>query len=245
MTNLSLTCLRVNRTMRRNKVYIRWALPVWIILVAVLLLTSCAPESTHEPIMTTEPEPAVTASPVPVAPDVGEHPVNIQPDRPDDIWIVTEDEGDMPYVIVTPKPQWQRSGSPSDSMMLWNVSSLSKEIFELTNDVREQNGLNRLTYAEDLQDEADTRAYECSVQFSHTRPDGSSCHDIVTKDYYVTGENLILVDKPIASAENIMARWMLSKGHRDNILLPEFTELAVGVYEHRGTVYAAQIFLGE
>lgn len=231
MTNLSLTCLRVNRTMRRNKAYIRWALPVWIILVAVLLLTSCAPESTLEPIMTTEPEPAATASPIPSS----------------ETWNWYEDEDDMPYVIVTPKPQAPRpgSGKPFDYGASYSASSLAMEIFDLTNGVREENGLCRLAYAEDLQDAADTRAYECSIQFSHTRPDGSSCHDIVTKDYYVTGENLVLVDKPIATAENIMSRWMVSKGHRDNILLPEFTELAVGVYEHRGRIYAAQIFLGE
>ena len=92
------------------------------------------------------------------------------------------------------------------------VHPLAAELFDMTNDIRMSAGLGVLTYAYELQEQADTRAYECSVQFSHTRPDGSSCHDIVTKDYYVTGENLILVDKPIASAENIMARWMLSKG---------------------------------
>ena len=125
-----------------------------------------------------------------------------------------------------------------------SVSDLSRQIFELTNKERTSRGLSELTYAYDLQSAADTRAKEASVKFSHTRPDGTSCHDIVTKDYYVTGENLIMADKPIASAENLVAEWMNSEGHRYNILLPEFKELAVGVCEKDGVVYAAQIFCG-
>jgi len=41
-----------------------------------------------------------------------------------------------------------------------------------------------------------------------------------------------------------MNSWMNSKSHRDNILLKDFTEMAIGVYEKDGVVYATQIFLG-
>ena len=126
----------------------------------------------------------------------------------------------------------------------WLDVMSAKQIFDLTNRKRAANGLNELTYAYDLQNAADVRAREASVSFSHTRPDGTSCHDIVTKDYYVTGENLIMADKPIATADNFIAEWMNSEGHRYNILLPEYKELAVGVYEKDGVVYACQIFLG-
>lgn len=135
-------------------------------------------------------------------------------------------------------------GYNTESVVTANVSSLGKQIFDLTNKERTAQGLKELSYAYDLQSAADTRAREASTLFSHTRPDGTSCHDIVTKDYYVTGENLIMADKPIATAENLVAEWMNSEGHRHNILLGEYTELAVGVYEKDGVVYACQIFLG-
>ena len=135
-------------------------------------------------------------------------------------------------------------GYNTDAVTTTAVSNLAQQIFDLTNAERTSRGLNALSYSYDLQEAANTRAREASVKFSHTRPNGQSCHDIVTKDYNVTGENLIMADKPIATAENLVAEWMSSEGHRYNILLPEFTELAVGVYESGGVVYACQIFLG-
>ena len=125
------------------------------------------------------------------------------------------------------------------------VHPLAAELFDLTNQERIDAGLNTLTYAYDLQEAADARAYECSVQFSHTRPNGKPCHSVVDQyDYYVTGENLLKADAPLAVPEVMMSKWMLSEGHRENILLPDFTRLAIGICEKKGVVYAAQIFLG-
>jgi uncharacterized protein YkwD len=125
-----------------------------------------------------------------------------------------------------------------------SLDYLAESIFFLTNQERVNAGLKPLGYAYALQDEADTRAREASVMFSHTRPNGQSCHDIVPQTYAVTGENLILANKPIATAENLVASWMGSEGHRYNILLKDFTGLAVGVCEKDGVVYACQIFVG-
>ena len=123
--------------------------------------------------------------------------------------------------------------------------SLATEIFKLTNAARQDNGLSELTYNSDLQEAANIRAKEASEMFSHTRPDGSSCHSVVEDfDYYVAGENLILAEKHIASAKRMMEEWMNSEGHRHNILLKDFTSMAVGVYEKDGYVFAAQIFIG-
>ena len=122
---------------------------------------------------------------------------------------------------------------------------LTEQIFTLTNKERKNEGLKELRYNKNLQEAADTRAKECAETFSHTRPDGSSCHTIVADmDYQVTGENLVKADTPIATANVLMEAWMNSKGHRENILLPEFTSMAVGTYEKNGTTYAVQIFLG-
>lgn len=203
-----------------------WVLSM-VLTALVLILTSCSTIATPA---ATSPEPtqeAVAVSTPKPEPEPAETPI--------------------PYTIVTPTPPlvlpYGYPGTYVDPSH--NTISLSREIFNLTNQVRAQNGLSELTYADDLQDAADVRAYECSITFSHTRPDGSSCHSIVEEmDYYVTGENLVMVDRPIAIPEIIMSKWMTSEGHRANILLPEFTKLAVGVYEKNGVVYAAQIFMG-
>lgn len=123
-------------------------------------------------------------------------------------------------------------------------NELAKQIFELTNAERKKAGLNKLTYNFDLQESADLRAKESATLFDHTRPNGESCYSVFNVDYNVAGENLIKADKPIATAENLMKSWMESEGHRANILLPEFTSIAIGVYEKDDVIYASQLFVG-
>ena len=120
-----------------------------------------------------------------------------------------------------------------------------EKIFELTNKARQENNLPALTYNKDIQDAADLRAKEISTKFSHTRPDGSNCHTVVEKfEYRVTGENLIMADNPISEPEILLDTWMNSEGHRANILLPDFTSIAIGLYEKDDVTYAVQIFMG-
>jgi uncharacterized protein YkwD len=124
-------------------------------------------------------------------------------------------------------------------------ATLAEQIFILTNNERAKEDLEELEYNEKLQDAADTRAKECAERFSHTRPNGTSCHTVVADlDYKVTGENLVKADKPIATAQTLVQAWMDSEAHRDNILLKDFTSMAIGVYETDDMVYAVQIFMG-
>ena len=124
-------------------------------------------------------------------------------------------------------------------------ATMGEAIFLLTNEERLKEELPTLSYNYDLQDAADLRAKECAELFSHTRPDGSSCHTVVKDfDYKVTGENLIKADKPIATAESLVEAWMNSQGHKENILMKEYTSIAIGVYETESMVYAVQIFMG-
>lgn len=133
-----------------------------------------------------------------------------------------------------------------DQSIEYNIDheQLIKDIFELVNQEREKNNIPALTYNKEIQDAADLRAKEASESFSHTRPDGSSCHDVIKLEYYATGENLLMADKEIATAENMMKTWMNSESHRANILLKDFTEIAIGIYEKDNIIYATQIFLG-
>lgn len=122
---------------------------------------------------------------------------------------------------------------------------LIEEIFKLINEERKNAGLSELNYNMELQNAADIRARECAEQFSHTRPDGTSCFTVVEEiDYSVVGENLIKADNPIATAKALVNSWMNSEGHRANILNADFTETAIGIYINDGVTYGAQIFMG-
>lgn len=157
-----------------------------------------------------------------------------------------------PVETTTQKTTEQTQDEPAaelpdeDQSIEYNIDheQLIKDIFELVNQEREKNNVPALTYNKEIQDAADLRAKEASESFSHTRPDGSSCHDVIKLEYYATGENLLMADKEIATAENMMKTWMNSEGHRANILLKDFTEMAIGIYEKDNIVYATQIFLG-
>ena len=124
------------------------------------------------------------------------------------------------------------------------TDDLISEIFNETNQQRLNIKLHALNYNYDLQYAADLRAKEISTKFSHTRPNGTDCSTVVTIDYHVTGENIIMADNDIASADILMDTWMNSEGHRHNILLPDYTSMAIGIYRANGVTYAVQIFLG-
>ena len=164
---------------------------------------------------------------------------------PDNIFVVPDPMPTPRPPIMSNEPEVIIPGIAEGMPQKYSTqSSLATEIFNLTNAARKDNGLSELTYNGELQEAANIRAKEASEMFSHTRPDGSSCHSVVEDfDYFVTGENLILADKHIASAKRLMEEWMNSEGHRNNILLKDFTSMAVGVYENDRYVFAAQIFI--
>ena len=56
------------------------------------------------------------------------------------------------------------------------------------------------------------------------------------------GENIAACDARVNLAE-VMKVWMESKAHRDNILLPEYTEIGVGTARDKdGQIYFTQLF---
>ena len=76
------------------------------------------------------------------------------------------------------------------------------------------------------------------MSFSHTRPNGSSWYTVNSK--IMGGENLAYGYYDANSAVNA---WMDSPTHRENILWPEFTKVAISVYAaDDGTYYWAQEF---
>ena len=120
-------------------------------------------------------------------------------------------------------------------------SSLAMQVLSLVNIEREKHGLGSLTYDALLSSAASIRAVEIKSLFSHTRPDSRSCFtalDEVGYSYRKAGENIAYGQD---TAEEVMAAWMNSEGHRANIL-GDYEKIGIGVYEKGGVIYWAQFF---
>ena len=144
----------------------------------------------------------------------------------------------VPAVVI------EQSNSAQSLTTALSLDNLAAELLKQINQKRTANGLSMLSYSADLQASADIRAKESVKNFSHLRPDGRGCETAVTVDYTVTGENLIQVTSEFATADIMMDTWMNSPTHRNNILLPSFTKMAVGIYVSNGTTYVSTVFVG-
>ncbi|HOO27035.1 MAG TPA: CAP domain-containing protein [Lachnospiraceae bacterium] len=122
-----------------------------------------------------------------------------------------------------------------------NTTSLRSEAlraYNLVNEQRTAAGLPALTWDSGLETVAAVRAQECSISFSHTRPNGRAWYTV--NSAIQGGENLAFGYNDANSALNA---WMNSPTHRENILYPTFTRIAISLYvSDNGTYYWAQEF---
>ncbi len=116
------------------------------------------------------------------------------------------------------------------------LRAVAIEASNLVNDERAVAGLEPLEWDQNLESVSHVRAEECSINFSHTRPDGRKWYTVNSK--IQGGENLAF---GFDNAEDAVDAWMNSPTHRDNILYPDFQEVAISCYRtDDGTVYWAQ-----
>lgn len=120
-------------------------------------------------------------------------------------------------------------GSGQRSQEQWEIDYCN-QLFDLTNQVREENGLSPLEKLDSLSAAAVTRAWESTKYNSHTRPDGTSCFTVLT-DYGLKlsgrGENLAVWHSTPQKALN---SWLNNAAHRNIILNPDFKYMGVGFY---------------
>ncbi|MBQ3352871.1 hypothetical protein IJG89_00785 [Candidatus Saccharibacteria bacterium] len=103
------------------------------------------------------------------------------------------------------------------------------EVLTLVNKIRIKNNLERLSWGDTCEDAASVRANETKTLYSHTRPDGTSWATAcpTPNSGGTSGENLAIGNAAVSPA-TVVALWMGSEAHRENILNPEYTKLAVG-----------------
>ncbi len=118
--------------------------------------------------------------------------------------------GTKVVVVVTPPP-----------------SNWALEVINLTNQYRQQAGLNTLTYQPALDAGANIRAQEIVGTWSHTRPNGQPANTAFNVRFSLFGENIA---KGHRTPSAVMTGWMNSPGHKSNILTPSYTQLTAAVH---------------
>ena len=122
-------------------------------------------------------------------------------------------------------PAEDTGSEPADT-----VAAYEQEVFDLVNQIREENGLEPFVYNETLAETARAHSQDMIDRnfFDHTNPDGKSPFDRMRDNglsYSMAAEN-IAAGYP--SPEEVVEGWMNSDGHRANIL-GGCEELGVGL----------------
>lgn len=154
-------------------------------------------------------------------------------------------------VPATAKPTVQDNATPApvitDSPV--NCTAEEAEVFRIVNEIRVSYGLKPYKWDTNAYKAAKARCSEIEQQFSHLRPDGSNfktiygySDDELWYKFCSVGENL---GSGQPTAQRVVDSWMAStKGHRENILNPDFENLAVafGTYNDAYKYYWVQEF---
>mgnify|MGYP000170992725 FL=1 len=128
-------------------------------------------------------------------------------------------------------------GNPEPGTEL-GPEGFAEQLFNLTNDEREAEGLEPLVWNDCLEAKAAERAapLEDSDELEHEVLAATCLDDAMA------GENLSRSDR---TAPQVMEAWMASAGHRANLLREEFTAGAVACVDAgNGVLGCAQLFEG-
>lgn len=122
------------------------------------------------------------------------------------------------------------------------LAEYAKQVAILVNRERSSYGLQPVKYSPLLSEAANVRSSELRKNFSHTRPNGTSCFTVLKEfdiSYFSAAENIAYGQR---TPEIVMNAWMNSSGHRTNILSKNIEYIGVGVVYSNGIYYWTQLF---
>ncbi len=147
-------------------------------------------------------------------------------------------------IAIKPKDGSAGVKAPDAAPRATDMDGYAAEVLRLTNVERRKAGLSALAPSAVMDTIAGVRAREIIGKFSHTRPDGSSWSSLLERHnvaWRANGENIAAGQK---DPKAVVAAWMASPGHRENILTGKFTHLGVGVRaDAKGRLNWVQCFL--
>jgi len=127
----------------------------------------------------------------------------------------------------------------------YSMGQLEYAIVDAMNAHRTAAGLSPLSINHRLSAICSVRAYECTLNWGHNRPNGSSCFTVLAdydyNNYSMIAENLLYCTVGF-TAEEMVEGWMNSEGHRANIMNPNYHITGVDVYEYNGLLYVAAFY---
>ena len=130
------------------------------------------------------------------------------------------------------------------------ATEIERRAFEKTNQIRVENGLTRLAWDGELCRMARAHSEDMARQeyFSHETLEGLQLKDRARATgiphFRVIGENIAYNKGYNDPGGFAVERWMISPGHRANILYLGFQASAIGSYVSTdGSVYVTQIFI--
>ncbi|PJE58258.1 MAG: hypothetical protein COU81_01680 [Candidatus Portnoybacteria bacterium CG10_big_fil_rev_8_21_14_0_10_36_7] len=129
-----------------------------------------------------------------------------------------------------------------------NIEANAKELIDLTNNYRKNNGLGELIPNPRLTQAAVNKAQDLlnNQYFAHTSPDNKKFSEWI-KDvdykYFYVGENLAI---DFNNNHDIFQAWLNSQTHKENIIKPQYQEIGIAViegkYQNRQTTVVVQLF---
>lgn len=132
-------------------------------------------------------------------------------------------------------PKTSSQNAPSDTSKINEETPLSskteaEEVLRLVNLERNKNGLSTLVLNDALNTAAFKHSEDMRLQnyFDHEGKDGSDFSQRAKRAGYTgfpTGENIAAGYR---TSKQVFDGWMSSKGHRENILSPNHTEMGLG-----------------
>ncbi len=145
-----------------------------------------------------------------------------------------------------PPPADRRVESPVPTEE--QMRQVEQEIIRLTNEARREQGLHELTVDPLLMEVARERAREVTSDFSHQGKTAALRRHGLDPNRY--GENAgqvsagLNLNWPKSAPDQLVTNgWLLSEGHRTNILHPGYQRIGVGVvYRSLARWYAVQLF---
>ncbi|TCO43877.1 uncharacterized protein YkwD [Kribbella antiqua] len=180
--------------------------------------TTGTPSSTPSSVVTTAPSGSVTTVTVttPDAPKATSRRTTPRPSRT------------SPTKTATTKPKPSNTAQPPTDA--GGTNAQEREVLEYTNAIRENQGCGPLRLDDSLVEASGKHASDMVRRhyLDHTNPDGQGPGDRMAAAGYRGsgwGENIAA---GYTSAKEVVAAWMKSEGHRENILNCKFTSIGIG-----------------
>ena len=133
------------------------------------------------------------------------------------------------------------------------AATIEQAVLRLTNDARAGRRLAALEPSAALAAIARRHSQDMLDRgyFDHCTPEGLHSSDRIARgglDFDATGENIYMVRnatvRPADLASAMVKGWMNSRGHRANILTPDYRVIGVGIVATPRSVIATQLFGG-